>query len=367
MPDIAQHLLGGRTDIQGLEGAAQGGGQLRRIVAGVIGGGEAGHGECENVRSRTPEFVHRAGRHQQRVGRIQTPGHADDDLRLADRAQPLLQPVHLDAVCLVAVLGQPAGIVGDEREAVDLATQTDVAVRRVEGEIDDRATVGVQESFGAVVEAVLPHPLLAQQVEVDVGDAPRRIRREALGRGQQSPVLVDRCLAVPRQIGGRFARPARRIDVGRQIAGRRAAAEQLAVVGASDRDGGARDIHQYRGATHGGQRARWQRHPHVFADLDREAEIGQIDGPEDDARAEGHGVGVLDPRQGDQRLVVRPPRCLGEMPLLVELPVVGQVALRHHAQHASAMQHDSAVVEPVAVAQRSSHHDRRQQIGGGCA
>ena len=50
--------------------------------------------------------------------------------------QPLLEPGDLDVVGLVAVEGQPLGVVGHEREAVDLAAQPDVAGRRAQLEVD---------------------------------------------------------------------------------------------------------------------------------------------------------------------------------------------------------------------------------------
>ena len=48
---------------------------------------------------------------------------------LADGVQPLLEPGDLDVVGLVAVERQPLGVVGHEREPVDLAAQPDVAAR----------------------------------------------------------------------------------------------------------------------------------------------------------------------------------------------------------------------------------------------
>jgi hypothetical protein len=80
------------------------------VVAGVVGGGEAGHGEREDVGARASHPVHRLGGDDQRVRGVQPARDADDDLGLADLLQPLLQAGHLDVVRLVAVLGEPLGV-----------------------------------------------------------------------------------------------------------------------------------------------------------------------------------------------------------------------------------------------------------------
>ena len=84
-----------------------------------------------------PSPVHRPGRDDQRVGGVQPAGHADHHLRASSmRPQPLLQPGDLDVVGLVAVLLQPGRVGRHEREPLDLPAQPDVAVRRVEAELD---------------------------------------------------------------------------------------------------------------------------------------------------------------------------------------------------------------------------------------
>ena len=53
-----------------------------------------------------------------------------------------------------------------------------------------------------------------------------------------------------------------------------------------------------------------------------------------------------------------------EVTFFVELPIVGEIALRHHAEHAATMDNDGAVVQPVTAAQRSTDHDHGKHIGG---
>ena len=52
----------------------------------------------------------------------------------------------------------------------------------------------------------------------------------------------------------------------------------------------------------------------------------------------------------------------GELPALVELPVVRQVRLRRDAEDPAAVDHDRAVEEPVAVPQRRPDDEHRPQV-----
>ena len=145
--------------------------QPDRVALGPLAGGEARQRERENVAARPVFAVHRTGGDDQRMRRVQTAGDADHHLRIVQRAQPLLEPGDLDVVGLVAILLQPCGIRGHEREALDLAAQSDVSARRVELELDapERVCVDVVV-HPVVVERAHPQPLRAQQLGVDVGD-----------------------------------------------------------------------------------------------------------------------------------------------------------------------------------------------------
>ena len=164
------------------------------------------------------------------------PRDADDDLGLADGAQPLLEPGDLDVVRLVAVEREAVLVVGDEGEAVDLAEQPEVAGRRVELELDGAEAVGaVRERAPVVIERALPLPLLAEQVEVDVGHRRAGPLGEALALREQVAVLVDHRHAVPRQVGRALPLAGGGIEVGGDAARRGAAGEQVAVLGARRR------------------------------------------------------------------------------------------------------------------------------------
>ena len=55
----------------------------------------------------------------------------------------------------------------------------------------------------------------------------------------------------------------------------------------------------------------------------------------------------------------------GHLAAFVELAIGGQIRLRRHAQHRTAVNHHRGVVDPVAVAQRSADDQHRQQVGRG--
>ena len=52
-----------------------------------------------------------------------------------------------------------------------------------------------------------------------------------------------------------------------------------------------------------------------------------------------------------------------ELAPLVELPIVRQVDLRHHAEDPAAVDHDGGVEQPALVPQRCADDDHRQQVG----
>ena len=187
--------------------------------------------------------------------------------------------------------------------------------------------------------------------------ARRSPSREALGLGEQHTVLVDGRLTVPRQVGRRLALAGGRVDVGGQAAGGRRPAQQLAVLGPPDRDRAARQVEEQRRARERRLGARRDGDPHVLADLGVDDEAGDVVGGEEQVRAERH-VGAAD---ADLATLAH---ARGELPRLVELAVGGRIGLRHHAEHAAAVDDDRAVVDAVAVPQRRTEDDQRQEVRG---
>ena len=247
-----------------------------------------GHREGQHVAARAAEPVHRLARDDQRVRRVEAAAHADDGLGRADGVEPLLEAGDLDVVGLVAVELEPRRVVGHEREAVDLAHQADVALRRAERELDLAELVGGVVGAPVVVEAPLPQPLLPQPVEVDVDHGAARAVGEPLALAEQVAALVDHRLAVPAQVGRRLALSRRGIDVRRQAPRARAAHEQPTVLGAGDRDRAAAQVGQHRRAGERGAGARRHRHPHVLAHLDVHRQAGDVVRREHEVGPERH-------------------------------------------------------------------------------
>ena len=209
-----------------------------------------------------------------------------------------------------------------------------------------------------VVEGAHSHALRTQQFGVDVGDAAPFPLGEALGFGQQDAVLVDHRLAVPSQVRRGLALACGREDVGGQAARRRRAGQQLAVVGAADRDGAAGEVGEHRRSGQRGLGAGRDRHPHVLADLNVQHEVRQVARGEQQVGAERH-VRARD-ADGAAFIVAR-----SQLPAFVELAVRRQVRLRHHAQHCATVDHHRGVVDPVAVPQRGSDDEHRQELPRG--
>ena len=101
---------------------------------------------------------------------IEAARHADDRLFRAARHQALRQALDLDVVGLVAIVAQLGGIRWHVGEALDGALERHPAARRLEHEVDlAEAPDLVALDHGAIGEAVVAQPLLADAAEIDVG------------------------------------------------------------------------------------------------------------------------------------------------------------------------------------------------------
>ena len=184
VPHPPEHLGGCRADVQHLAGNAECLAQVQGVVFGVVGGGEPWHREGEDVGAGTAHLVHRLGCDEQGMGGVEASRDADDDLGSSDRLEATTQAVDLDVVGLVAVLGELVWLVGDEGEPVDGSLETDVLMRRGEGEGTGPPALVTRMGEGIVVEGTLTHPLLTQQIEVDVSEAVPRLGGEPVGGRQ---------------------------------------------------------------------------------------------------------------------------------------------------------------------------------------
>jgi len=100
----------------------------------------------------------------------------------------------------------------------------------------------------------------------------------------------------------------------------------------------------------------------VLADLDVDAQAGEVGGVEEEVGPEGdlpEFGGPAGPHDRGGETVVG---AVGEPALLVELAVVRQVRLGDGGEDLPAVDRDRAVVEAVAHPQRSADDDQRQEI-----
>ena len=88
-------------------------------------------------------------------------------------------------------------------------------------------------------------PLLAQQIEIDIGQGELARGREALGLGQCGAVLEDRGLTVPGEVGGGLAGSRRGVQIGRQAARRLGRTQQPPRLRLADRDVAGRQIGEH--------------------------------------------------------------------------------------------------------------------------
>ena len=294
------------------------------------------------------------------MGRVEPARDADHELLAADRVQPLQQRVDLDVVDLHAALVERRRVGRDVGEAVDLALQRERELRR-HGEAERHAAERAHPLLvllDRVAERVQAHALARDALEVDVGADEVRADNEPLRFGEQVAALVDQRLAVPAEVGRRFAEPGRRVQVGGEAARRLHADEAVPVVGLADRDVRCRQVDQHRRAGERGIARRRDRHPDVLADLAGDLQERQVGRLEDQVGAEGH-VGVEQAHRGRHRGVAGL-----ELARLVELAVVRQVGLRHDAEDAAVADHRRAIEEAMVDAQRQADDGDRRDRGG---
>ncbi len=361
MAQVLEHRQAARPDVDLARGAADHLHQPPGLLQGAIAGGKARHREAEDIGARQSQPVHRLGADQQRMGRIQAAGDADHHLRDAGGRQTLHQRLHLDLVDLVAAFVAPPAIGRHIGEALDAALQRQIAVLVDPQHETDGAELRHLAGMAAhrIAERRHVHALAREPLQIDVGEDHVRIVGEALRFGQQFAVLVDQRLAIPGEVGGRFALAGRAVQIGGQATGRLLRHQLMAVAGLADHDIGRRQIDQHRCPRQRGERRRRDRHPDVLADLDMEAQQRDVLDLEQQAGAERHALAQ------QVYLVDRGAVGRAELAGLVEFPVIGQEALGNDATQLAAGDHHRAVEQLMLDPQRHADHQRARQRARG--
>ncbi len=308
------------------------------------------------------------------MGGVEPAGDSDHELLDAGRLEPGLKAGDLYPVDLVAALVAGTTIGGDVGEARDCATQANRAGCRgcVCGRARWRAlrsqqahadAAHLRQTLALVVDRVSPGARLGavgdEPIEVDVGGDQAVVLRVALGLSELIAVLIDQRLTVPGEVGSRLARPGGRVYVGAQRARRMAGAELAPILGLADKNVAGRQVGQHRRAGQSGVGARRNRRPDVLADLDVNRQVREIDGGEQQIGSErGRRAVDLDVRV--DHVASRP-----KLALLVELAVLGQIALGHRAEDAATMDHHCGVEQTLLSAQRRPDDRHRVELLGG--
>ena len=347
MPEIAQHLLRRRLDIQLRRRHAQGPHQSPGVRLRVIGGGKPRHGKGQDIRPRQVQPVEGLSADDQRLGRIQPAGNPDHHPFDPRRPQPLREAGDLDVVGLVTILLQTRDVGRHEGEALDRAAEADIGVGRVQPEADPPPGPGMAAAVG--VEGAHLQPLLPQQVQVDIGDRRLVRRREAFGLGQGGAVFEHAGLAVPGEVGGGLPCPGCRVQVCRQAARGLRATQQPPRFGLGDGDVAGGQVGQHGGAGDRRLTAGRVRDPDVLANLRVDNQVRQVLRGEQQVGAEGH---LATPNCDRAALM---PVAGDEMARFVELPVVRQVDFRHHAEQPAAMDRQRAIVQRTQMPQWRAH------------
>ncbi len=326
---MLQHQFGGRADVDLAGRDAERPHQRVRILERLPAGGESRQRVAEDVGARQAEPVEGAHGDQRGLRRVESARDADDDA---------LQSRWPRAACAAPRPGCRRPRRSVRRGAPGRLARTETArcgVRAARGPPARRVRTRCVGSRRAAPwcactqspKLVQPHALLAQVVQVEVRRDEAALQREAHRLGQPLAVLVDERVAVPGQVGRRFAGTRGRVEVAGDALRRLRRAEQPAVIGLADRDVARRQVGDHRrpgqrgvacSAAAAPRRPRRSRGPARSPARSSPRTAGAVP------------KGIVWPEQPDRRgkrLCRR-----RELPLLVELAVVRQVGLGHGAQ-----------------------------------
>ena len=219
MADVLQHELGptGRMSISAAPMPSA------RINACALS--KVWRARAEARQRVAQDVLARPGRAGRRRARPRAPPASNRDrprCRCTTRLSPggqqtLAQRLDLDVVDLGTTLVAPRRVGRYVGKALDPPLQRNLAGRNVEFEFD--AAVVAQLAgvcLDAVAETRPAHALLAQVIEVEVGRDEAALERKALRFDEALAVLVDQRVAVPGDIGRRFAGARRRVQIRRQ-------------------------------------------------------------------------------------------------------------------------------------------------------
>ena len=324
-------------------------------LRGARRGGEARHGVGEDVGARQAELVHRARADDQRLRRVEAARDADHQLLRAGGAHARRQALHLDAVDLLAArVARRAGRRARTGICSIFLSQQELSARERQRELH-----GAERRLLRMPARRRRRRCSAACGRRAGGRGRRRRARAAAASakrsrlGEQRAVLVDQRVAVPGEVGGRFARRPRRC---------RGRPRCSAPTGCRRARGGSRPCRPSRWTPRGWRspsrrRARRRRRAASAPRGPRRSRrAGRASAAPASRKSRSAPNGARLPGEHDLRLARGVAR--RELAPLVELAVVRQVGLRHHAEQPALADERGAVVE-----QAVDHHRQADQRG----
>ena len=345
IPEVDLHRL---SDVDPLQSGPQPPGQLYGVVPGPVGGAETGHGHRDDVAGRPFQQAHGHRGDQDGQGGVQPAGQAHHHGGGPGVLDPFLQPQGGDLQDLIAALRPVPCVCGYEGGGRDIAGQGGGGALQGEGDGDDPAV-------RLCPEGGHPPALIGQPLHIDLRDG--EPGGEAALR-QQRPVLRDEVVAHEHHVGGGLPLPGVGVDIAAHQPGRLPGDQSPAVFGLAHQLVAGREVQNHRGPRLGQGHRGGRAGPQVLAQLHSQGQPGHGVAGEDHVGAQ---VDLL-PAEGEQAAAGAGGL---EPPLLIELPVVGEVGLGDQGQDLSPVYHRGAIIRFVLKTYRQAQGRHHVQALGG--
>ena len=346
--EVAAHRLG---DVHHLQRGAHPLRQQLRVGAGPGRGAEAGHGDGDDVAGGPVQHPHGQGGDQQGQGGVQAAGEAHHRRSGIGVLQALFEAQRGDPQDLLAPL-RPTGIILRHKGGGgDVPGQAGLLRRQGERNPPDlRRLLADGEGVGSA--AVVDQPVHVDLTDGETGGEPP-LR-------QQGAVFRDQVVAGEHHVGGRLSLAGVGVHIAAHQPGGLARHQGAAVVRLPHQLIGGGEVQNHSralpGQLHGGGR----RSPQVLADLHPDHQVWHGVAGEGLVRTKAHMLSAqLDPMLHAM--------AGGEPPLLIKLPVIGQISLGDQPQNLSILYNSSAVIQFVIpfIPNRQPQGRHDVQIPGG--
>ena len=326
--------------------------QRRCIVVGAVGSTESGHGHPNDSLAVQSHLVEGTDAHQQGQRRVQSAADTHHHMLAVGVQQSLGQSCGLNVQYLLAG-GCHLVVSGYEWVRVNLSDKFEGMFAHDFLGVDN---LGMGIALG-IDECRVGMSLGAQAFHVYLGYLHLGLQREALALSQQQAVLENHGIAAIDHILSRLAEATRAVHITAHRAGTLLSQKRAQVGVLAYQLIAGRTVQDNVGTGHRQVVAGGNGSPYVLADF--YSKLHTVAGIEElgfcrhadltTCQIDGRGVQVLG---------------RGEPALLVELVVVRQIGLGHHAQNGSALQHDGTVQQQAVNLYGHAYHADDVQLAG---